>query len=281
MNDHKYPELPPTADTDAGSSLIPQPVEIPVWHQHPAVQVIFSTVIFAIMTGTVIGLLSIFSERLSAFIKHRTMFTANITNNILSITASRIRTESEFLPSSDQKIALEISKNLDLAAAELSQPESVLLKYGKESAPEWLQIAVAEYVRQNRSGGKYNNRILRYVTTIEPDPTKIPDNNSIRWSSHFINWAMESAKLAGADSKDPESWLNWGHAVTYPQEGTVAVFRLRQSPGLKFVGLVLTDTEHYIIGLAGDVISNVNLIAFNKADVLGYRIPDTNQPPTQ
>lgn len=242
------------------------------WYQNQAVQMLYSILTFAAISFIIISLLTLFSDNLGRFINSRKIFTARITDNLLFKFANRLRVESELLPPNERLRAIELAQNLDNAAEELEVEKKFVLKSLKQSAASWLQMAIAEYTRQNQLG-VYNNRIMQYIASIEPDTTNFLLDNKIAWSSHFVNWIMHKSNMIGNKNQLPTSWLQWGKAEVKPKHGVITVFKLKSSYKQEMVGFFLLETYNYDIVLAGDVLSAINIIAFEKANLLGYRWP--------
>lgn len=249
--------------------------QIQKWYQNPVVQILYSTLLFSIISFIIIGLLTLFSNRLGEFIHSRMIYTAHITDDFLLNSANRLRIESELLSTNQHHLrALELAQNLENAATELNVKGQIVLKSIEESAPSWLQIAIAEYARQNKQGA-YNNRIMQYIASVKSNTSNTLPNSNIAWSSHFVNWVMYNTKIMGTQNELPTSWLNWGKAEIKPKHGAITVFQLESSYSkYTMVGFFLLETKHYDIVLTGDVLSTVSVIAFEKSNLLGYRWPN-------
>lgn len=242
------------------------------WHQNKMVQMLFSISIFAMISFIIVSLLTLFSDQLGVFINSRMIFTAQITDNVLLHSANRLRKGSELLPANERFYLLELAQNLENAANELDVAGQFILKSRNKSAPSWLQMAIAEYTRQNNLG-TYNNRILQYVSSINKSINTAAQTN-IAWSSHFVNWIMHKANIIGTNNEQPSSWLKWGKPVTKLTHGAIGVFKLEWPHKSEMVGFFLLETKNYDIVLVGDVLSAISVVAFAKEKLLGYRWPN-------
>lgn len=241
------------------------------WYQHTAVQMLTSTLTFALISSIIISLLILFSDRLDVFINARMIVTAQITDNVLLDSAKRLRTNSELLSANERSMYVELAQHLENAANELDGTAGqFILKSRTQSAPEWLQMAMAEYTRQNKLG-TYNNRILQYISSISNNSINTLPPTDIAWSSHFVNWIMQKSNMVGTNNAQPSSWLNWGNSITELKHGAIGVFKLTWEHKPEMVGFFLVETKNYAILLMGDVLSAINIVAFPKSQLLGYR----------
>lgn len=252
------------------------------WYENAAVQMLVSTLTFSSMSAIVIALLMLFSEHLSIFIDTKTVFTVEITDKILRRSTKRLQQEVSLLPDVAKDRVNQWIQDLTAAAVELGKGERFILKSAIISAPKWLQIAVAEYTQQKKLRSRYSNRIGQYLSSVADMPANTLPTTQVPWSAHFINWVIEKANLVGTDNSRPEAWLNWGKPITGPVRGSVVVATTTPrtqtasavgNDGYKIVGVLLVETPNYVILLAGDVVSALDLIAFPKSNVLGYRWP--------
>lgn len=243
------------------------------WYQHPAVQMLTSTLTFALISSIIISLFILFSDQLGVFIDARMVVTARITDNVLLDSAKRLRTNSESLSANERSMYVELAQHLENAASELDGTAGqFILKSRTQSAPEWLQMAMAEYTRQNKLG-TYSNRILQYTSSISNNSINTLPPIDIAWSSHFVNWIMQKSNIAGTNNAQPSSWLIWGNPITELKHGAIGVFKLTQPHKPEMVGFFLVETKNYAIILMGDILSAVNIVAFPKSQLLGYRWP--------
>jgi len=242
------------------------------WYENSIVQMLFSTLWFALISFMVISLLILFSDQLGVFINARRILTAHIGDNLLLYSANHLRVEAELLNSNQRLYALKLASNLENAANELDKVEQFTLKSRTKSAPLWLQTAIVEYTRQNQAK-TYNNRILQYISTINENPINVISQPNVSWSSHFVNWIMQKANIIGIKDEKPSSWLKWGKPLTEPKPGAIAIFKLGLTYKYEIVGFFLLTTKNYDIILAGDVLSNIGVVAFEKTNLLGYRWP--------
>lgn len=258
-------------DSRLRDGFVPQPEQPVAWYKNNAVQTVIATVVFIVMSSIIMGLTALFFERLSVYFDNKRVITIKITASTLLTPAKRLRDTASLLPTDDRNRALELAHNLEQATKELKGPQRLVLKYAKKEAPKWLKVAIHENNRQYRLKMQYNNRIFEYIAVVDPNVVRELPKAPIYWSSHFLNWAMRKVWKAGTKSADPKSWLNWGRGLTEPKLGAVAVFSMRKQKNFAYVGFFLLETTNYIIVIGGDIGSAVNIAAFAKQDLLGYR----------
>ena len=104
---------------------------------------------------------------------------------------------------------------------------------------------------------------------MEIDPARIA------WCAGFVNAILDKVGVAGTDSLQARSFLNWGTATRSPKEGDVVVFsrgRSREAGHVGFyVGEETVDGVRYILVLGGNQRKAVNVAYYPAQYVLGYR----------
>lgn len=243
------------------------------WYRNEAVQTVMAVAMFLVITGAVMSLMMLFSERMSAYMKARRTSAITITQKVLTYSAKRIQKDAQFLYQDGEQRVAEWIHNLRQAAAELEQPKEIFLNGATQTAPLWLRFAAEEYLRQNKLGSQYNRRILQYVATIDPSVISTLPKGEIFWSSHFVNWALDKAAVDGTKDANPASWLLWGQSITEPLVGAITVFKSAQPAQPRRVGLFLLATKNYVVVITGNIASSISIAAFDKANLLGYRWP--------
>lgn len=148
------------------------------------------------------------------------------------------------------------------------------------SAPKWLRLAFGELwpvtVREI-AGDKHNQRVIQYHARTTLKATE----DEVAWCSAFACWCMEQAGVTSTRSARARSWLAWGVAADYPNDGTIAVLRraggtagpeVLDAPG--HVGFVVgLDAPSSVLVLGGNQGNAVSIARYPLDQVLGFRLP--------
>ena len=101
------------------------------------------------------------------------------------------------------------------------------------------------------------------------------DPAKIAWCAGFVNAILDKVGIAGTDSLQARSFLNWGTVTKNPKEGDVVIFtrgRSREAGHVGFyVGEEVVDGVRYILVLGGNQRKAVNVAYYPAKHVLGYR----------
>jgi uncharacterized protein (TIGR02594 family) len=154
------------------------------------------------------------------------------------------------------------------------------LSYGQvmfipANAPLWLKIALQEKNKNvaESQGPDNNPRIIEYLRTIglpEPISDKTP------WCTAFVTWCIKQSGIkAPPNSGLARSWLNWGEALDKPRLGAIAVFSTFGLGG--HVGFYVAENPTQVYVLGGDQVHMVNISAYSKDRLLGYRWPQYDE----
>jgi uncharacterized protein (TIGR02594 family) len=114
------------------------------------------------------------------------------------------------------------------------------------------------------SGAKHNKRILEYhaTTTLKAKSDEVP------WCSSFVNWVVFKCSMEGTNSAAARSWMKWGKGLTKPVKGCIVVFT---RTGGGHVGFYHSEDKGFIYVLGGNQSNSVNISAYAKSRLLGYR----------
>ena len=100
--------------------------------------------------------------------------------------------------------------------------------------------------------GQNNPRILDYVSAVKS--TRGVQDDEIDWASAFAEWSLNQVGIEGPQSMEPNDWLNWGRAITIPEQGCITVFSFK---GLGHVGFFISEEGN-----------SVNILGGNQSDVV-------------
>jgi len=142
------------------------------------------------------------------------------------------------------------------------------------SGTSWMPIAEEELgIHEDSLPDQHNRRILEYhqTTSLKATADETP------WCSAFVNWVVMKAGYSGTKSAAAKGWLDWGHHLTEPRTGAIAVIR-RVSAGADtgfHVGFVVSSTTTSLRLLGGNQSDQVKYSTFSLGsyEVKGYRWP--------
>jgi uncharacterized protein (TIGR02594 family) len=102
------------------------------------------------------------------------------------------------------------------------------------------------------------------------------NNDEIAWCSAFVNGIAKEAKFehfpATHNSALAREWLSKGTAVNVPQLGDIVVlWRGSIDANTGHVGFYIRENADNVFLLGGNQSDSVNITAFPKSRVLGYR----------
>jgi uncharacterized protein (TIGR02594 family) len=140
----------------------------------------------------------------------------------------------------------------------------------------WMETAWAEVGIAETPGPHATSRILDYFSAAG-HPEIISDE--IAWCAAFAGYCLSSSGVAlDAIPRDErltaKSYLKQGTAIPEPRTGCLAILE-------HHVGFVAGFTETTIQLLGGNQANAVNVAAFKRSSVLGYRWPEVVQTPAQ
>lgn len=131
-----------------------------------------------------------------------------------------------------------------------------------------LEIALSEYGQKEIEGVKHNPRIVNYA---KESGFKFVNDDETPWCSIFMNWVCLKAGKERSYKPNARSWLNVGEAVAEPQLGDIVILKRGNSEWQGHVGIYITGSGGSIYMLGGNQANQVNISAYLKTDLLGYR----------
>lgn len=134
----------------------------------------------------------------------------------------------------------------------------------------WTAIAFDEYGQEEISGPWDNQRVVQYLRSTSFPIDSYTDQDSIHWCAGFVNWCIEAAGFAGADSARALDWAHWGQALESPRPGCVVVFR---RAGGGHVAFYMGEDSGNILVLGGNqgIPGEVNISTYDKNRVVAFR----------
>lgn len=138
--------------------------------------------------------------------------------------------------------------------------------------PAWLHFALNEIGVKEIAGALANARINLYhaITTLRATSDEVP------WCASYTCWCLEKAGVKSPRSAAARDFLNWGEVVVSPFIGCVVVIaRASANPKSAHVGFWFGENEEHVFILSGNQGNQVSVAAFNKNQILGYRMPNS------
>lgn len=138
----------------------------------------------------------------------------------------------------------------------------------------WMDIAQGEIGVKEYSGSQNNNpRVLEY----HAETSLNASNDETPWCSAFACWVMKKAGFQGTRSALARSWLSWGSALNGPKFGAIVITSRGNNPRQGHVGFVSRFDANTVWILGGNQRDEVNVTAFKRSSVIGYRYPGPTQ----
>jgi uncharacterized protein (TIGR02594 family) len=132
-----------------------------------------------------------------------------------------------------------------------------------------LEIALGEYATHALVGAGNNPQVLRYFQEIGQ---KWVVDDDTAWCAAFVNWCIMKAGKIGTNSLLARSFLNYGTPKNIPNVGDLVIlWRISKSSPFGHVGFFIRETNSLIYILGGNQSDAVNIQAFDKTRLLGYR----------
>lgn len=130
-------------------------------------------------------------------------------------------------------------------------------------------IALAQFGIGGFSGASHNKEVLKYFDDIGQAWV---DDDETAWCAAFVNWCLWKSGAKHTGSLAARSFLKWGQPVEKPQIGDVVIlWRIKPTSSFGHVGFFVKETSKYVFLLGGNQSNSVNITAFSKNRVLGYR----------
>jgi uncharacterized protein (TIGR02594 family) len=133
-----------------------------------------------------------------------------------------------------------------------------------------MAYAWAELGQREIAGPGSNPRIADYIRA-SGHPEAADDATA--WCAAFVGACLDRAGLAGSRSLLARSYLDWGQPADTPELGAIAVLSRGADPALGHVGFLVGLTDERLIVLGGNQSDAVSVEAFERARLLGLRLP--------
>lgn len=132
-----------------------------------------------------------------------------------------------------------------------------------------IQVALTQFGIKEIVGREHNPIVVNYFNEIGHSWVK---DDETAWCSAFANWVALKANASMSNKLNARSWLNVGEEVKEAQQGDVVVFWRESKNSWKgHVAFYVNETENFINVIGGNQSNGVNIKAYPKARLLGYR----------
>lgn len=134
--------------------------------------------------------------------------------------------------------------------------------------PAWLAVARRFIGVREIKGPSHNSKILEWWKAIKRGGIK---TDEVPWCAAFVGAMLEDAGIKSSRFESAKSYLDWGVKLAAPALGCIVVFT-RDGGG--HVGFVVgQDSKGSLMVLGGNQSDEVNIRAFGRERVAGYRWP--------
>ena len=135
---------------------------------------------------------------------------------------------------------------------------------------EILHDMLANYGLTEVDGPKSNEKILEFFREIGYD--WVTDDSTTAWCSAVLNYFAKVRGYERSGRLDARSWLKVGELILEPELGDVVVFWRGKPDGWEgHVGLYINSNLNYIYVLGGNQSNAINVMAYPRERLLGYR----------
>lgn len=137
-----------------------------------------------------------------------------------------------------------------------------------KNEPVWLIEARKHEGEREIKGPKHNSKIVQWWKDIRRGGIK---DDETPWCAAFVGAMLENVGIRSSRFESAKSYLDWGTRLSAPIVGCVVVF---SRVGGGHVGFVTgQDAKGNLLVLGGNQSDEVNIRAFKRDSVVGYRWP--------
>lgn len=134
---------------------------------------------------------------------------------------------------------------------------------------EQIKIALKEYGTHDILGSNNNSRVLQYFKDIGQAWVT---NDDLAWCAAFVDWVLKTSGKPFTAALNARSYLTYGIATDKPELGDIVVlWRIEKNSSYGHVGFFIRELGGFIYILGGNQADQVNISAFPKDRLLGYR----------
>lgn len=134
---------------------------------------------------------------------------------------------------------------------------------------EVFKRALTQYGVKEIVGEIDNVQVLRYFMVSGHSWVK---NDELAWCSAFVNWCAREEFYESTGKLNARSWLDVGHIVKTPEIGDLVILWRKEKNGpYGHIGFYINEVNGFIYILGGNQSNMVNISAYHKNRLLGYR----------
>lgn len=138
----------------------------------------------------------------------------------------------------------------------------------RQPEPAWLVEARKYIGTREVKGPMHDSKIVSWWRAIKRGGIK---DDEAPWCAAFVGAMLENVGLMSSRFESAKSYLDWGIKLASPEVGCIVVF---QRDGGGHVGFVVgRDAVNHLMVLGGNQADEVNVRAFDRSRVVGYRWP--------
>lgn len=142
-----------------------------------------------------------------------------------------------------------------------------------------LQIALQEYGKTEVVGPGHNGDIVNYFAKSGNSWVK---DDETAWCAAFVGYCLETAGYGSTKKLNARSYLSYGRATTAPKLGDIVVFWRGTPNGWEgHVAFYISEIGDDVHVLGGNQSNQVNISAYPKSKVLGYRTGFAKDAPAE
>lgn len=124
-------------------------------------------------------------------------------------------------------------------------------------------------LKEFTSKGKHNPAIVNMFAAIGHEWVK---DDETAWCAAFVNYCLKTAKYSHTGKLNARSFLDYGVKTETPTQGDIVVFwRSSRDSWKGHVGFYVSEDKDNIYCLGGNQNNMVNVTAYPKYRLLGYR----------
>lgn len=131
------------------------------------------------------------------------------------------------------------------------------------------QFALQEFGIKAIIGAIHSPDVLKFFSDIGAPWVK---DDETAWCAAFVNWCLKNAGMKFSAALNARSFLAYGVATETPKLGDIVVlWRINRDGPYGHVGFFIKQTHDLVYMLGGNQGNSVNITAYDKNFLLGFR----------
>lgn len=137
----------------------------------------------------------------------------------------------------------------------------------------WVEEAIRQVGTSEIKGSEHSQKII----DMHARTNLKAKNDETAWCAAAANYVLEECGIKGTNLANARSFLKWGKKLKDAKFGCIVVFwRNNPDSWQGHVGFVVGETAKSLYVLGGNQDDSMNIKAYSKDKVLGYRWPILN-----